>query len=190
MRHSLILLTFLFGFLLQSCTGQKKAEEILVTDLTFSSIFGENKNDSLHIYCLLGTGYFRTLRSDNSDSLIKVWLTQHPHAKVISIATHGPTMTDYPDSKMTYCWLVDGKDTINNYLIKNGCFPGGTMMRPETYDEMSKEMKKIYKGMPKPNIIVHVDKKVYENFIEQIKMAETFAEQNKLGIWKKRPDDD
>jgi len=99
-------------------------------------------------------------------------------------------MTDYPDSKMTYCWLVDSKDTINNYLIKNGCFPGGTMMRPETYDEMSKEMKEVYKDMPKPNIIVHVDKKTYDNFIEQIKVAETFAEQNKLGIWKKKSDEE
>ncbi len=99
-------------------------------------------------------------------------------------------MIDYPDSKMTYCWLVDGKDTINNYLIKNGCFPGGTMMRPETYDEMTKEMKDIYTDMPKPNIIVHVDKKAYENFIEQIKVAETFAEQHRLGIWKKKPTDE
>ena len=63
-------------------------------------------------------------------------------------------------------------------------------MRPETYDEMSKEMKEVYKDMPKPNIIVHVDKKTYDNFIEQIKVAETFAEQNKLGIWKKKSDEE
>lgn len=90
---------------------------------------------------------------------------------------------------MTYCWLIDGKDTINNYLIKNGCFPGGTMMRPETYEEMSIEMKEIYKEVPKPEIIFHVDKNTYDTFIEQIKIAETFAEQNKLGIWKKKTDE-
>jgi len=190
MRHLIILLIFSFSIIFQSCTRQVGTQEISLSDLTFSSIFGNNKKDSLHTYCLLGTGYFRTPRSDNSDSLIKVWLIQHPQAKVISVATHGPTMTDYPDSKMTYCWLVDSKDTINNYLIKNGCFPGGTMMRPETYDEMSKEMKEVYKDMPKPNIIVHVDKKTYDNFIEQIKVAETFAEQNKLGIWKKKSDEE
>ena len=189
MKHSISFLTILFSLIFQSCHGQQTMD-ISLNDLTFSSIFGDNKKDSLHTYCLLGTGYFRTPRSDNSDSLIKVWLTQHPQAKVIPVTTHGPTFTDYPESKITYCWLVDGNDTINNYLIKNGCFPGGTMMRPETYDEMSKEMKEIYKDMPKPNIIVHVDKKVYDNFIEQIKVAEIFAENNKLGIWKKKSKDE
>jgi hypothetical protein len=190
MRHTIILLTVSFATVFQSCNGQKDTKDILLGELTFSSIFGESKKDSLHTYCLLGTGYFRTPRSDNSDSLITFWLTQHPQAKVISVATHGPTMTDYPNSKMTYCWLVDDKDTINNYLIKNGCFPGGTMMRPDTYDEMSNEMKEIYKDIPKPNVIVHIDKKSYDNFIEQVKVAETYPKQNKLGVWKKKADEE
>jgi hypothetical protein len=190
MRYLILFLAFFPGIFFQSCIGQQKANDISLTDLTFSSIFGDSKKDSVHTYCLLGTGYFRAPRSDNSDSLIKVWLVRHPQAKVIPVATHGPTMTDYPGSKITYCWLVDGKDTINNYLVKNGCFPGGTMMRPETYDEMSKQMKDIYKGIAKPNIVVHVNKKDYEDFIEQIKAAEMFAESNKLGIWKKMPHDE
>jgi hypothetical protein len=183
-------LTFLFCLFIQSCSGQIQQTEISLHDLSFSSIFGNNEKDSLHTYCLLGRGYFRTPRSDDSDSLINVWLTLHPNAKVISVSTHGPTMADYPESKLTYCWLVDGNDTINNYLVKNGCFPGGTMMRPETYEEMSKEMKEVYKDLPKPKIIVHLDKKSYDNFIEQIKIAEAFAEQNNLGIWKKKSSND
>jgi hypothetical protein len=190
MRKRILHLVFFFSTIFSSCTEQKKPQEITLSDLTFSSIFGDNTKNSLHTYCLLGTGYFRTPRSDNSDSLIKVWLTQHTKAKVVSVATHGPTMTDYPDSKMTYCWLVEGKDTINNYLIKNGCFPGGTMMRPETYHEMSKEMKEMYQDMPKQNTILHVHEKDYENFIEQIKAAEAFAEQNKLGIWRTKSEDE
>lgn len=75
---------------------------------------------------------------------------------------------------MTYCWLIDGTDTINNYLIKNGCFPGGTMMIPEPLEDQSSSM------------TVHIEEPVYHNFIEQIKAAEIFAEKNQLGIWKKK----
>jgi hypothetical protein len=67
---------------------------------------------------------------------------------------------------MTYCWVIDQKDTLNNYLIRNGCFPGGTMMRA-TYSK---------------NI---VRKKEYEVFIEQIKSAELYARKMELGIWAK-----
>ncbi len=172
MRNFIILLAFLIWTSILSCLGQKPTETVSLRDITFSSVFGDNKKDSLHTYCLLGTGYFRTPRSDNSDSLIKVWLKLHPDAKIINIATHGPTMAEYPNSKMTYCWLIDGKDTINNHLIKNGCFPGGTMMRPETYDEMSKEMKEFYKDNYTPEITVHIEKKSYDNFIDQIRAAE------------------
>lgn len=75
---------------------------------------------------------------------------------------------------MTYCWLIDGTDTINNYLVKNGCFPGGTMMKPEPLEDKSS------------NMMVHIDTRIYNNFIEQIKAAEIFAEKNQLGIWKKK----
>ena len=92
-------------------------------------------------------------------------------------------------SKIVYCWLVDKMDTINNYLIKNGCFPGGTMMRPPTYDEMSDEMKSVYRK-DNSRIFVHIDKKSYDTFIEQIKVAENYAETNKLGIWDKKNDDE
>ena len=112
-------------------------------------------------------------------------MTNHPNAEVVKVSTFGE-----PNHKMTYCWLVDKGDTINNYMIKNGCYPGGTMMRPQTYKEMSDKMKAIYNDIEKPNVKLHIDKKSYDNFIEQIKAAETFAETNKLGIWNKRKDDD
>jgi hypothetical protein len=82
--------------------------------------------------------------------------------------------------------IIDGKDTLNNYLVRQGCYPGGTMQRPETWEEMSDREKEIYKDLQekeKLNIIVHIDKKAYENFIEQIKSSEKYASDNKLGIW-------
>jgi hypothetical protein len=183
-EHSILALVILSSSIFQSCRGQSPNSSITLKDIKFSSIFGQSEKDSLHMYCLLGTGYFRASRSDNSDSLIDIWIGQHLNARVIPVSSFGPTMTDYPNSKLTYCWLVDGKDTINNYLVKNGCYAGGTMMRPQTKAEMSKQMKEIYKDLN--DAVVHIDKKAYDEFIEQIKADEIFARENKLGIWKNK----
>ncbi len=169
--------------IMMSCTGQTKSSNLSLADFTFNSIFGTIKTDSTNTYCLLGTGFFRTPRSDNYDSLIADWITKHPKAIVIPVSSLGPSMNDDNKIKITYCWLVDGNDTINNYLIRNGCFPGGTMQRPQTWSERTRKKKSNYRGHDKPNINVLIDKSSYDNFIEQIKTAEIFASENKLGIW-------
>jgi hypothetical protein len=166
-----------------SCHGQKI--NLHLNDLKFESIFGTNSKDSFQTYCLLGTGFFRAPFSKNADSLISDWMKNHPNAEVVPVSTFGELK-----NKMTYCWLVEKGDTINNYMIKNGCYPGGTMMRPQTYAEMSDKIKAVYNDIEKPNVKIHIDKKSYDNFIEQIKVAETFAETNKLGIWNKKKDDE
>ena len=150
---------------LNSCNGQRNTkEELKVKDFKFESIFGSIDSEPDNMYCLLGTGFFRTPSSDDSDSLINAWIKNHPQAIVIPVSSFGPVETENPDSKMTDCWIIDQKDTLNNYLIRNGCFPGRTMMR-------AKESKNI------------VRKKEYEAFIEQIKSAELYAREKKLGIW-------
>jgi hypothetical protein len=152
---------------LNSCSGQRNDnEELKLKDFKFESIFGSIDSEPDNMYCLLGTGFFRTPRSDNSDSLINTWIKNHPQATFIPVSSFGPVETKNPDSKMTYCWVIDQKDTLNNYLIRNGCFPGGTMMR-------AKESKNI------------VRKKEYEAFIEQIKSAELYARKMELGVWTK-----
>jgi len=162
---SIILLT------LNTCNGQRIAnQELKLTDFKFESIFGSIDSEPDNMYCLLGTGFFRTPRSDNSDSLISSWIKNHPKAIVIPVSSFGPVMTKKPDSKMIYCWIVDQKDTLNNYLIRNGCFPGGTMMR-------ARKSKNI------------VRKKEYEVFIEQIKSAEIYAQKKKLGVWTKESEE-
>lgn len=161
-----------------------QTQPLKLTNFSFSSIFGQKKKDLHTMYCLLGSGYFRTPRSKNSDSLVKAWIKNHPNATVIPVASFGPIEIKDPDSKMVYCWLVDGTDTINNYLIRNGCFPGGTMMRIKTLDEMEKWERELYEGEEKPDIQVLIDKKSYDAFIEQIKSAELYATEKKLGVWK------
>jgi len=128
------------------------------------------------MYCLLGSGYFRTPRSDNADSLVMDWLIKHPNADVIPVST----LSSYPGSKMTYCWLVDGKDTLNNYLVRNGCFPGGTMLGPKKSNGGKETLELDF------NVTVHIDGTSYNKFLDQIRAAEDYAKTNKLGIWNNK----
>lgn len=158
----------LIVFTMSGCSDKK---ELKASDLKFESIFGAKDKKGYKIYSLLGTGFWKAPSSANSDQLIAKWLNNHPDGKVIPVSTL---------ENITYCWIVDGKDTINNYLIKNGCFPGGTMNRPETYEEMSPEMRSAWGEF---KLKVHMEKKSYGKYLKQIQTAENFAKVHKLGIW-------
>jgi hypothetical protein len=185
MRHLFIIL-FSFLFITSFCVAQvDKNKELRLAEFKFESIFGSTNAEPKSTYCLLGTGFFRTPRSEDSDILLLNWIRKHPKASVIPVSSFGSVEIDEPDSKMVYCWIVDQNDTLNNYLVKNGCFPGGTMMRPKTWDEMEKREKEFYEDSnEKPDVRVFVNKDIYDKFIEQIKSAELYASKNKLGIWK------
>src|SRR5690606_20463855 len=100
--------------------------QLAVKELKFDGWFGYKKDTKGEVmYSLLGTGFFRTPRANNTDSLISNWIGQHPSAIVIPVYTSGPTMTDSPESKMIYSWIVDKSDTLNIILIRHGCVPGG-----------------------------------------------------------------
>jgi len=86
---------------------------------------------------------------------------------------------------MIFCLIIQDSDTLNNYLIRNGCFPGGTMIRPKTWNEMEKWEKELYEEADeKPNVEVLMEKEDYDKFIEQIMRAEIYASGKKLGIWE------
>jgi len=182
-----------------SCSGQIKDIKKL-EGFKFESIFGYFESDSSNTYCLLGQGYFRTPRSDNSDSLINQWFNKNPDALVIPVSSMGPTMTSEPDSKMTYCWIVSKSDTLNLFLVKQGCFPGGTMQKPTlrgmkppifgSYGlfeniRMRREHNKMMKD-EKPYVKDYIRKKDYNNFIEKLIQAEKYAKDNNLGIWNEK----
>lgn len=190
MRQSLIIL---FSVLLtfSSCMGQGNVnKELKLTNFKFESIFGSTSTEPKSTYSLLGTGFFRTPRSDNSDSLISHWIKNHPNATVIPVSSFGPVEIKDPESKIIYCWIIDQKDTLNNYLIRNGCFPGGTMMRPRTWDEMEKWEKVLYEDSDeKSDVQVLIDKEIYDKFIKQIKAVELDAREEKLGIWEKESEE-
>ncbi len=181
MKQTVYLTTLLILIFTTCCRSQSKQTEFPVRNFEFESIFGykigKDKND---VYCLLGQGFFRTPRSDNSDELLSNWLTEHPNAKLISVSTL------QSESNMTYCWIVDGTENLNIYLVKNGCYPGGTMQRPKTWREMNRKEKKIYRGIEKPNVKVLIDDSSYDKFIEELKSAELYAQENELGIWNEK----
>ncbi len=174
-----------------SCKSQNSQTEFPIDSFEFKSIFGNKKEDKSvdsithfsqieKMYCLLGQGFFKTPRSENSDELLKKWLTEHPTAKVIPISI----LKSKPD--ITYCWIVDGTENLNIYLVKSGCYPGGTMQRPKTWREMSRKEKKIYRGTEKPNVKVLIGDSSYDKFIEELKSAELYAQENELGIWNEK----
>ncbi|MGV8992984.1 MAG: hypothetical protein ACOH1O_02695 [Flavobacterium sp.] len=190
MKQITTLIITLCWLTFSSCNGQENKVPLKITDFEFKSIFGATKKEPKNTYCLLGTGFFRAPSSANSDSLITEWIKAHPNAIVVPVSALGQVDIKDTEKTITYCWVVENKDTLNNYLIKNGCYPGGTMMRPKTWNEMEKWEKELYEDTDeKPDVKVFVDKKTYDNFIEQIKIAELFARENKLGIWLKETDE-
>lgn len=167
-----------------SCSGQTiPTEKLYIKDFNFNSIFGYKNGDLNASYCLLGRGYFRTIHSTDADTIINSWLTAHPKAIVVKVSSLATPQKSNSSLNITYCWIIDNNDTLNNYLIKEGSYPGGTMQRPLTWIEMSKEEKALYKNGDKPKVKILVDQKVYENFLQQIMSAEKYAKENKLGIW-------
>ncbi|HKZ36250.1 MAG TPA: hypothetical protein VJ184_01275 [Chryseolinea sp.] len=159
-----------------ACVGQTKntTEPLIVSDLQFRSIFGFKPADNENVFSLLGNSFFGTPKSEDSDSLIRAWIKSHPNASVIPVTSFGPAKIADQNSNMIYCWIIDKEDTLNNHLIRSGCFPGVTMNRPKTWQEMTKE-ERIYKEGNKPTVEVYVGEKDYDKFLKQIKSAEIFA---------------
>ena len=106
--------TFLISVsILISCVRQGNIQEQLkISDFEFQSIFGTTQSDEKTTYCLLGSGFFRAPSSDNSDILIFEWINSHKKAIVIPVSSFGPTEINDPNSKMIFCLVIQGADTL------------------------------------------------------------------------------
>jgi hypothetical protein len=173
-----VLFSLFFGAIMTGCFGQQVSKNLSLSDFTFKSYLGIYKTDSSNIYSLLGDFLF-PYHSDNSDSLIEDWIVKHPKAIVIPICISSAEN----NIKITQCWLVDCTDTINNYLVRNGCFSAEKMRRPQTWKELTRKEKSFYKRIDKPEITILIDPKSYANYMEQINIAEKLAIDELLGIW-------
>jgi hypothetical protein len=180
-NHMKKALTLIFGLLVYCVPS---VGQLTLKGLKFDSWFGyelDSKKETT--YCLLGIGFFKAPRAENTDSLISTWTIQHPSALVIPVYTSGPTMTDSKESKMIYSWVVDKSDTLNILLVRHGCIPGATLQRPQTWKEMGRKKRRLWYDNKKPKEEVHVDDEVYKDFLDKVAKAETSAKMKKLGIW-------
>jgi len=182
--NTIILIIVLLA--LTNCKSSKKETNVIpLKDFTFKGIFGSNNDDKNNVYCILGHNYFSEVHTDNEDSLFDKWLSDHPKANVIKICSHPRPFLNNQDIIMIYCWIVDGNDTLNNYLIKQGCFPGRMMQRTKNWEELTPQEKEMYDEKYYPKATLYVDSNAYNNYIEQIKSAERYARNNKKGLWEK-----
>ncbi|WP_165024753.1 hypothetical protein [Dysgonomonas sp. ZJ279] len=173
-----ILLLIITLIISNNCFGQFDYNKYAkISEFSFESIFGAKKSEPNNTYTLLGTGFFRSPRSNNIDSLVNTWIKKHPSAVVTSVSSISPITTNNPNSKLIYCWVMQGSDTLNIYLVRNGACPGGTMLRPRTNSEEGKTESK------DSDTRILIDKKTYDDFIEKVKVAELYARNKKLGIW-------
>lgn len=170
---------FSFLLLLFACNRQTSQLSYPLEEFEFKSIFGTRKDgDTTTAYCLLGQGFFRAERSDNADSLMLDWMKKHPNARVVPVSSFA---INEKNQEMTYCWIVDKEENLNLFLVKNGCFPGGTMHRLKTREEMSRAERKTWDE--DWNLKIYIDNQTYETFVTKLIESETLAKSQKLGIW-------
>ncbi len=169
-------------FTLWSCSPTIAQTKLTIKDVDFKGIFGSSKLDSTTVYCLLGMGYFQAPTSKNIDEVISTWISEHPNAIVKPIYTSGPTFTDEPESKITYCWVVDGTYNLNLWLVQLGCTHGMNVQYPT--EEIKKQLGIDQTTLEDNNEVIHVQSEEYDQFIELAQQATNDANENKRGIWK------
>jgi hypothetical protein len=165
-----------------------------LNELKFSKFFGQRPGDKT-IYCLLGNGFFRTISSNEEDVLIPDWLRKHPNAKAVPVSIIGE------GSKMAiaYIWAIDGSESLNLSLVRQGVFPGTVMLDAVHFDVLSRgtrdraniEAGADYARKLNPNLTQDnespprrlIANSTYDAFLKELKSAQDMAQTNKSGVW-------
>jgi hypothetical protein len=117
-RFAVLLLTWLIGSISHA------QMPIQASDIQFKSIFGQKLGDS-DVYSLLGTGFFKAMRSEDVDTIIFSWLESHPKAQVIPVTA---ISLGAKRGQLIYVCIEDDNKNLNIALIRQGAFPGGVMI--------------------------------------------------------------
>ena len=184
MKNSLFTLSLL-SLVLQvfPVTAQNRA--LHARDFIFDFYFARLKNDTTITCSLLAQPYERMQQSENAVHFISNWLMLHPNARVLGvgpIASHGDNSSV---STITYCWLIDQKDTLNLDLIKNGCFKANTMQVSSSGDIEKMNTEKSKSGKQASLSKEFVNEAAIQRFKAASLTAELYAQENKLGLWLK-----
>ena len=184
------LIFVLFSVVCSSAFGQ---DAFPFSELKFQRIFGQRHGDKT-TYCLLGTGFFRTISSDEEDMLVRDWMNKHPEAKAVPVAIIGEG-TRMP---IVYIWVVDGDANMNLFLIEKGAFPGSVMRDAVQFEAISREARdraaieagtarvekddnKRAPGESAPRRFVQDS--AYDEFVKKLDSVEEIAQEHKAGIW-------
>ncbi len=145
--------------------------------VVWHDVFGVSRNTPNIMYCLMGNGFFRAPTSGDLKHLISIWLLKHPNARVIPVEASGPTMVNQPHSEQVYAWVVDGKDNMNEYLVRQGGCPGGTMLVPDRSHYPKEATGTSFSKML-------ISQQEYVLVINRMAKAEAEAQKERLRIWK------
>ncbi|HXX22668.1 MAG TPA: hypothetical protein VEO19_05910 [Terriglobia bacterium] len=155
-------------------------EPFTIDQLRFKSIFASKIDEPDSMYCLLGSGELRSLRTKDSDSMVSSWLKTHPHARVVKVSEMSPMMRN-GTGKYIYIWVIDGSENLNVHLVREGIFPAGVM-----YDAIDFFNALKHEGnAPAEKTQLHrlVNEGVYSEFAKKVNDAQELAEADKKGIW-------
>lgn len=156
-----------------------REESIVIpaNSIKWDGIFGEHK-ETKQMYSLVASGWARAPRSDGSAQVIADWFNQNTNATVIVVNQLNTSDPEENESMYKYVWVVEGTNSLNLHLVRNGIWPGGVMA---DWKESSSFLK--------PSQIQRlVSDKEYELFREQLLIADDYARKNKLGINKETTD--
>jgi hypothetical protein len=105
-----------------------------VSEMTVVGIYASKPGDTT-VYCLLGDSACLVPKdAGTADQFIAQWLQSHPSASVIPVSSATQTMptSTKPGSPArlheVYIWITDGDDVLNVALVREGYYPGKTMI--------------------------------------------------------------
>ncbi len=177
--RSTIALLFSFGLL--ACYAAVAQEAFTIDQLRFKSIFGTKADEPDNVYSIVGSGAFRAMRTKDSDSVVSTWLSNHPHAQVVKVSEMKPVMRNGTGASI-FIWVMDGKESLNIFLIREGVFPAGVMR--DTIDSFH-HLKDTGGALPgeHPDLRRLVSDDQYKEFLKKVDDAEGHAKAEKKGVW-------
>jgi hypothetical protein len=144
-------------------------KEIRASSVQWEEHFGSCNAEPHTSFCLMARGFFRS-PTKNVQAVTSAWLKKHPNAKLIRVSSM-PASTKDPQALLTFVWVVDGDESLNLELVRQGCFDPGTQT-------LGAEQR------------LEVRQGDYDAFTKKLTIAGEYAHQHNLGIWSEPAEPD
>ena len=136
-------------------------QQISATSVTWKEVFGYSSAEPNTTFCLMANGACGP-GGKNVQSVTEKWLTKHPDAQIIPVCNVRCSRRE-PQALLTFVWVVDGDESLNLELVRQGCFPFLT----QTISEKA----------------LQVPKTDYIAFMKKAVRAGIYASEHKLGLF-------